>query len=78
MPKTPASIQKASLVAASRWSLMPTAQDHAPRSSNTFRNFIDKLSELNGLKIWQTDMGNVYLEADTKEKVYGIVVGPDL
>ena len=30
------------------------------------------LGELNGLKIWQTDVGNAYLEAETKEKVYVI------
>jgi hypothetical protein len=30
------------------------------------------LAELNGLKIWQTDVGNAYLEATTEEKVYVI------
>ena len=30
------------------------------------------LAELNDLKIWQTDVGNAYLEAETKEKVYVI------
>ena len=30
------------------------------------------LRELSGLDIWQMDVGNVYLEAETKEKVYVI------
>ena len=34
------------------------------------------LGELNGLKIWQTDVGNAYLEAETKEKVY-VIAGPE-
>ena len=32
------------------------------------------LAELNGLELWQTDVGNPYLEAVTKEKVYVIAV----
>jgi len=34
------------------------------------------LGELNGLESWATDIGNAYLEAMTKEKVY-IVAGPE-
>ena len=34
------------------------------------------LSELNGLAIWATDIGNAYLEAITKEKLY-IIAGPE-
>ena len=34
------------------------------------------LAELNGLKVWQTDVGNAYLEAKTKEKVY-VIAGPE-
>ena len=34
------------------------------------------LAELNGLDTWATDIGNAYLEAKTKEKVY-IVAGPE-
>jgi len=34
------------------------------------------LGELNGLKIWSTDIGNAYLETHTKEKVY-IIAGPE-
>ena len=34
------------------------------------------LAELNGLKLWQTDVGNAYLEAKTKEKVY-VIAGPE-
>lgn len=32
------------------------------------------LSELNGLELWCTDIGNAYLEAKTKEKVH-IIAG---
>ncbi len=34
------------------------------------------LAELNGLKVEAADVGNAYLEAYTKEKVY-IVAGPE-
>ena len=34
------------------------------------------LAELNGLQLWGADVGNAYLEAKTKEKVY-IVGGPE-
>ena len=34
------------------------------------------LAELNGLKVWQTDVGNAYLEAKTTKKVYAIA-GPE-
>jgi len=34
------------------------------------------LSELNGLNLWSTDIGNAYLEAHTMEKVY-ITAGPE-
>jgi Reverse transcriptase (RNA-dependent DNA polymerase) len=34
------------------------------------------LAELNGLELWGADVGNVYLEAKTNEKVY-IVAGPE-
>ena len=34
------------------------------------------LAELNNLKIWQTDIGNAYLEAKTDEKVY-VIAGPE-
>ena len=34
------------------------------------------LAELNGLQLWSTDIGNAYLEARTKEKVY-IIGGPE-
>jgi Reverse transcriptase (RNA-dependent DNA polymerase) len=34
------------------------------------------LAELNGLELWGADVGNAYLEAKTKEKVY-IVAGPE-
>jgi len=34
------------------------------------------LAELNELETWQTDVGNAYLEANTKEKVY-VIAGPE-
>jgi Reverse transcriptase (RNA-dependent DNA polymerase) len=34
------------------------------------------LSELNGLEVWATDIGNAYLEAQTKEKIY-IIAGSE-
>jgi hypothetical protein len=34
------------------------------------------LAELNGLDTWATDIGNAYLEAETKERVY-IIAGPE-
>jgi len=34
------------------------------------------IGELNGLKVWSTDIGNTYLETHTKEKVY-IIAGPE-
>ena len=34
------------------------------------------IAELNGLQLWGADVGNAYLEAKTKEKVY-IVAGPE-
>ena len=34
------------------------------------------LAELNELQVWQTDVGNAYLEAFTKEKVY-VIAGPE-
>ncbi len=34
------------------------------------------LAELNNLLVWQTDIGNAYLESMTKEKVY-VIAGPE-
>jgi hypothetical protein len=34
------------------------------------------LSELNGMELWATDIGNAYLEAYMAEKLY-IVAGPE-
>jgi Reverse transcriptase (RNA-dependent DNA polymerase) len=34
------------------------------------------LAKLNGLELWRPDVGNAYLEANTKEKVY-IIGGPE-
>ena len=35
------------------------------------------LAELNGLQLWGGDVGNAYIQAFTKEKLY-IVAGPEL
>jgi hypothetical protein len=34
------------------------------------------LAELNDLELWQTDVGNAYLESETKERVY-VIAGPE-
>jgi hypothetical protein len=34
------------------------------------------LSDLNGMELWATNMGNAYLEAYTAEKLF-IVAGPE-
>ncbi|KAL7491253.1 hypothetical protein ACHAWT_000649 [Skeletonema menzelii] len=39
--------------------------------------FVIFLAELNGLELYQTDVGNAYLESYTKEKVY-VIGGPEL
>ena len=39
-------------------------------------DFIIFLSKLNDLKLWSTDIGNAYLEAKTKERLY-IIAGPE-
>jgi hypothetical protein len=38
--------------------------------------FITFLAEHNDLDIWQTDVGNAYLESETQEKVY-VIAGPE-
>jgi len=38
--------------------------------------FVIFLAELNELEVWQTDVGNAYLEAYTKEKVF-VIAGPE-
>ena len=35
------------------------------------------LAKLNNMKVWDADIGNAYLEASTKEKLY-VVTGPEL
>jgi hypothetical protein len=44
----------------------------------SFREFriVLFLAELNQLEIWDTDIGNAYLETFTSEKVY-IIAGPE-
>ena len=39
--------------------------------------FVIFLAELNGLELYQTDVGNAYLESYTREKVY-VIGGPEL
>ena len=38
--------------------------------------FVIFLAKLNNLEVWRADIGNAYLEAKTKEKLY-IVAGPE-
>ena len=68
--------RKARLVAGGH--LTDTPIDSVYSSVVTLRGIrtVTFLSELNGLELWGTDIGNAYLESVTKEKVY-IVAGPE-
>ena len=58
--------------------LTPTPVDSVYSSVVSLRSvrIIAFLAELNGLELYQTDIGNAYLESYTKEKVY-IIAGPE-
>jgi len=67
---------KAQLVASGH--LTETPIDSACASVISLRGvrLLAVIGELNGLKIWSTDVGNAYLETHTKEKVH-IIAGPE-
>jgi hypothetical protein len=68
--------RKARLVAGGH--LTETPIDSVYSSVVTLRGIrtVTFLSELNGLELWGTNIGNAYLESVTKEKVY-IIAGPE-
>jgi len=59
-------------------SLTETPVDSAYSSVVSLRGIrmLAFLGELNGLKVWSTDIGNAYLETYTKEKAC-IIAGPE-
>ena len=67
---------KARLVAGGHLTEIPLESVYSSVVSLRGLRLIIFLGELNGLQSWSTDIGNAYLEAKTKEKVY-IVGGPE-
>jgi len=61
---------KARAVAGGHMTETPTESTYSSVVSLRGIRMVTFLAELNGLKTWQTDVGNAYLEAHTKEKVY--------
>ena len=55
---------------------MPTESVYSSVVSLRGVRIVIFLAELNGLKIWQTDVGNTYLEAKTDEKVF-VIASPE-
>ena len=67
---------KARLVADGHLTPVPTESVYSGVVSLRGLRMVVFLAELNNLKIWATDIGNAYLEAETTERVY-IVAGPE-
>ena len=63
---------KARAVAGGHMTETPVESTYASVVSLRGIRMVTFLAELNGLEIWQTDVGNAYLEAMTQEKVYVI------
>jgi len=61
---------KSRLVAGGHLTEVPTESVYSSVVSLRGVRIVIFLAELNKLKIWQTDVGNAYLEAKTDEKVY--------
>ena len=68
--------RKARLVADGHLTVVPVESVYSGVVSMRGIRLITFLAELNGLKLYATDIGNAYLEAKTKEKLY-IVAGPE-
>jgi len=68
--------RKSRLVAGGHLTEVPTESVYSSVVSLRGVRIVIFLAELNGLKIWQTDVGNAYLEAKTDEKVY-VIAGPE-
>lgn len=67
---------KARLVADGHLTDVPTESVYSGVVSLRGLRLILFLAELNGMETWATDIGNAYLEAETREKVY-IKAGPE-
>jgi len=67
---------KARLVAGGHLSETPIDSVYSSVVSLRGVRLLAFIGELNGLKIWSTDIGHAYLETYTKEKVY-IIAGPE-
>ena len=67
---------KARLVADGHLTATPVESVYSSVVSLRGVRILTFLSELNGLDLWATDIGNAYLESYTKEKVY-IKAGPE-
>jgi len=68
--------RKARLVAGGHLTEPPKDSVYSGVVSLRSIRLIALLAELNGMKFWAADIGNAYLEAKTKEKVY-IIAGPE-
>ena len=68
--------RKSRLVAGGHLTEVPTESVYSSVVSLRGVRIVIFLAELNELKIWQTDVGNAYLEAKTDEKVY-VIAGPE-
>jgi len=68
--------RKARVVAGGHLTGIPTENVYSSVVSLRGLRIVVFLAELNGLLVWSTDVGNAYLEAWTKEKVY-IIAGPE-
>ena len=67
---------KARLVAGGHLTELPKESIYSGVVSLRTLRLIVFVAELNGMDLWAADVGNAYLEAYTKEKVY-IVAGPE-
>jgi hypothetical protein len=68
--------RKARLVAGGHLTDPPKDSSYSGVVSLRSLRLVALLAELNGLELWAADVGNAYLEARTKEKVY-IIAGPE-
>jgi len=67
---------KARLVAGGHLAETPVDSVHSSVVSLRGARLLAFLGELNGLKIWSTDVGNAHLETCTEEKVH-VIAGPE-
>ena len=67
---------KSRIVAGGHLTDAPTESVYSGVVSLRGVRFVIFLAELNGLEVFQTDVGNAYLEAYTKEKVF-VIAGPE-